>query len=46
MTYRFFCRYFRPWVAALITALWFALLLVIIFIFSGYSEGAFVYINF
>ena len=46
MTYRFFCRYFRPGVAAWITAFWFALLLIATFVFSAYGEDAFIYLNF
>jgi hypothetical protein len=46
MTYRFFCRFFRPKVSAWLTAIWFALLLIATFAFSSYREEAFAYINF
>ena len=46
MTYRFFCRFFKPRMAAWLTVTWFALLLVAIFALSSYAEDEFIYINF
>lgn len=46
MTYHFLCGFFKPKIAAWLTAIWFGLLLVTIFIFSVYGEDAFVYKNF
>jgi hypothetical protein len=46
MTYYFFCKYFKASVAAWLTALWFAVLFMIMFILSAYSERPFVYLNF
>jgi hypothetical protein len=46
MTYRFLCKYFPPKLSAWLTAIWFATLLFLIFIFSVFREGDFVYIDF
>jgi hypothetical protein len=46
MTYKFLCRYFKPRVAAWLTVTWFALLLIVMFALSVFSEESFIYINF
>jgi hypothetical protein len=46
MTYRFFSRFFTPRTAACITALWFALLCLIMLVLSGYGESPFMYLDF
>jgi hypothetical protein len=46
MTYHFFCKLFKPKIAAWITALWFALLFLIVFALSGYQETPFMYLDF
>ena len=46
MTYHFFMKIFGRKAAAWITALWFALLLVIMWMLSSYEEGPFMYLNF
>jgi hypothetical protein len=46
MTYRFFRRFFGKTAAAWMTALWFALLLFMMFALSGFGESPFAYLNF
>ena len=46
MTYQFFCKYVNPKLAVWLTALWFGILLVAIFVFSAFGEDVFVYKNF
>jgi hypothetical protein len=46
MTYYFFRRFLKENTAAWVTALWFALLFLIMLILSGYDESPFMYLNF
>jgi len=46
MTYQFLCRYFKPKVAAWLTAIWFAILLIAIIVLSVFDEETFIYKNF
>jgi hypothetical protein len=46
MTYHFFRRFFSENTAAWITALWFALLFLIMLMLSAYDERPFMYLDF
>jgi hypothetical protein len=46
MTYHFFRGFFGEKTAAWITALWFALLLLVMLMLSAYDEGPFFYLDF
>ena len=46
MTYNFLCRFFKPKIAAWLTAIWFGLILVAIFILSAYSGKFIIYQKF
>lgn len=46
MTYYFLCKFFNKRFAAWITALWFAILFMIMFALSSFDEQAFMYMDF
>lgn len=46
MTYRFLCKYFKPRVAGWITAFWFAVLIMAMYMLSSSEEDIFLYIDF
>jgi hypothetical protein len=46
MTYNFLCKFFHKKTAAWITAIWFAVLFMIMFALSSYNEQAFIYLDF
>ena len=46
MTYQFLCRFFNKRIAAVLAIIWFALILIAIFVFSAFGEDEFQYMNF
>ncbi len=46
MTYHFFCKYFKPRIAGWLTALWFTMLFMLMFILSSSDEDLFLYMDF
>lgn len=46
MTYRFLCKYVKPRIAAWLTAVWFAVLLILMLVLSSNEENPFLYMDF